>query len=161
MIENVYVHTKVEKEIQRLKNQENTPAFAAQKADQIIHALVNGAKPVMAGKLTKNGDARIKRCLKYDLGKGYRLVCVKERKSIYVLYTGSHDSCDTWMDKNKNLKVGSIMDYLKWYSGCCSSSESCEGDALSDDGCLEYDYEDILMKKISQKDLREIFSGFS
>lgn len=160
MIENVYVHTKVEKEIQRLQNQENTPAFAAKKADQIIRALVNGTKPALAGKLTKSGDARIKKCLKYDLGKGYRLICVKERKSIYVLYTGSHDSCDTWMDKNRNLKIDALMEYLKWYSGYCSSSEPCEDDSLSYEENIEYDYEDILMEKISQKDLREIFQGF-
>lgn len=162
MIENVYVHTKVEKEIQRLQNQESTPAFAAKKADHIIRSLVNGTKPALAGKLTKSGDARIKKCLKYDLGKGYRLICVKDRKSIYVLYTGSHDSCDTWIDKNRNLKIDAFMEYLNWYSGYNSSSESClcEDSSLHNEDDMEYDYENILMERVTQKDLREIFQGF-
>ncbi|MBF0468953.1 MAG: hypothetical protein HQK61_08725 [Desulfamplus sp.] len=60
---------KVEKELQRLQNQKSTPAFAAKKADQIIRSLASGTKPALAGKLTRSGDARMKKCLKYDLGK--------------------------------------------------------------------------------------------
>ncbi len=162
MIENVYVHAKVEKEIQRLQNQENTPAFAAKKADQIIRSLANGIKPSLAGKLTKSGDARMKKCLKYDLGKGYRLICVKERKTMYVLYTGSHDSCDTWLDKHRNFKIDAFMEYLKcWDSDCYFN---CGGSDLNNseicDVMDESDYDDILMSKITQKDLRSIFQGF-
>ncbi|MBF0201064.1 MAG: hypothetical protein HQK66_07085, partial [Desulfamplus sp.] len=62
MIENVYVHTNVEKKLSSLKNQETTPAFAAKKAEQIIDALVSGTKPSRAGKLSRYGDARIKKC---------------------------------------------------------------------------------------------------
>lgn len=162
MIENVYVHTKVEKEIQRLHNQENTPAFAAKKADQIIRSLANGTKPALAGKLTKSGDARMKKCLKYDLGKGYRLICVKERKSMYVLYTGSHDSCDTWLDKHRNFKIDAFMEYLNTcYSvdslDSCNSSSWCSDEY---DEEMDQDYDDILMSKITEKDLRAVFQGF-
>lgn len=157
MIENVYVHTRVERELQKLQNQENTPAFAAKKADQIIRSLVSGTKPALAGKLTRNGDARIKKCLKYDLGKGYRLICVKERKAIYVLYAGSHDSCDTWIDKNKNLRIETFMEYLNCYGG--HVVEECEHSISCEEAC-DHDYDDILMEKITQKDLREIFHGF-
>jgi len=169
MIENVYVHTRVEKEIQRLQNQESTPAFAARKADSIIRSLVRGSKPALAGKLTRSGDARMKKCLKYDLGKGYRLICVKERTSIYVLYTGSHDSCDTWMDKHRNFKIDAFMEYLNLcYSGGCSASckdSSWCGTSISESSeCYEeelmQDYDDILMSKITQKELRAIFQGF-
>ncbi|MBF0376439.1 MAG: hypothetical protein HQK72_03045 [Desulfamplus sp.] len=174
MIENVYVHTKVEKEINRLQDQENTPAFAAKKANQIISSLANGTKPALAGKLTKSGDARMKKCLKYDLGKGYRLICVKERKSIYVLYTGSHDSCDTWLDKHRNFKIDAFMEYLSCWCGDSSLNYNAlslnDGNCFSDDSTFnksdldcemeEADYDDILMSKITQKDLRAIFQGF-
>lgn len=161
MIENVYVHTRVEKEIQRLQNQENIPAFAAKKADHIIRSLAKGTKPALAGKLTKSGDARMKKCLKYDLGKGYRLICVKDRKTMYVLYTGSHDSCDTWLDKHRNFKIDAFMEYLScWNSNNCLKYDSNLNESEFDDLMNEPDYDDILMSKITQKDLRTIFQGF-
>ncbi|SLM31362.1 conserved hypothetical protein [Desulfamplus magnetovallimortis] len=180
MIEHVYIHTKVEKEFQRLQDQENTPAFAAKKAEQIIHSLATGTKPVHAGKLSRNGDARIKKCLKYDLGKGYRMICVKERKAVYVLYTGSHDSCDTWLDKNRNLKIDNFLPNLNLYEhqGLSCRANSSVTDPMEvahvdgggnkafsiktdiPDLDEEADYDDILMEKITQKDLREIFQGF-
>ena len=161
MIENVYVHTKVEKEIQRLQDQENTPAFAAKKADHIIRSLASGTKPALAGKLTKSGDARMKKCLKYDLGKGYRLICVKERKTMYVLYTGSHDSCDTWLDKHRNFKIDAFMEYLRcWSTNSCLKYDSNFNESEFNDLMNEPDYDDILMSKITQKDLRTIFQGF-
>ncbi|MBF0413500.1 MAG: hypothetical protein HQK70_12435 [Desulfamplus sp.] len=161
MIENVYVHTKVEKEIQRLQNQETTPAFAAKKADHIIRSLASGTKPALAGKLTKSGDARMKKCLKYDLGKGYRLICVKERKTMYVLYTGSHDSCDTWLDKHRNFKIDAFMEYLRcWNTNSCLKYDSNFNESEFNDLMNEPDYDDILMSKITQKDLRTIFQGF-
>jgi len=168
MIENVYVHTKVEKEIQRLQNQETTPAFAAKKADHIIRSLASGTKPALAGKLTKSGDARMKKCLKYDLGKGYRLICVKERKTMYVLYTGSHDSCDTWLDKHRNFKIDAFMEYLNcWcgdnslkYNNLSFNDDSAFNRSDLDCAMAEPDYDDILMSKITQKDLRTIFQGF-
>lgn len=165
MTANVYVHTKVEKELLRLKEQENTPAFAAKKAEQVINALVKGIKPSQAGKLSRNGDARIRKCLKYDLGKGYRLICIKERKAIYVLYTGSHDSCNTWLDKNRNLKIKGFMAHMNPYRHSPSPhrivSHNPTKDQKVDNGkSMELDYDEILMEKITQKDLREIFQGF-
>lgn len=175
MIEAVYIHTNVEKTIQQLQDQENTPAFAAKKAEQIIHSLAKGVKPARAGKLSRKGDARIKKCLKYDLGKGYRMVCVKERTAVYVLYTGSHDECHTWMDKHRNLKLDAVEPYLIRYenaviSSWCPSSNVAASDEmenrfpstsphLNDDD--DYDYDDILMEKITQKDLRELFQGLT
>lgn len=161
MIEKIYIHAKVEKELQRLQSLENTPGFAAKKAEQIIHSLARGKKPALAGKLTKNGDGRIKKCLKYDLGKGYRLICVKEKKSIYVLYTGSHDNCHTWLDKNRCLKIENFMDYLHSYN---ANRFSCKGSTHKEKSiptctASETDYDDILPEKISQRDLREIFKG--
>ncbi len=155
----VYVHTKVEKTLSRLQDQENTPAFAARKAQQIIDALADGIKPADAGKLSKNGDARIPKCVKYDLGKGYRMVCVKERTAIYILYTGSHDSCHTWIDKNRNLKLDQFMAFLNPYHA--SRKTGYAHTKRKDRRRKEADYDELLMERITQKDLRMIFQGLT
>lgn len=159
MIEYVHINPRVQKRLEELKELENATAFAAKKADAIIKALLNGRKPAMAGKLTRHGDARIKRCLKYDLGQGYRLVCVKEGNDIYVLFTGSHDSCDTWLDKNRNLKLASVrdaMESLKVKPALYPVSHEESGNIL---GAEPEDYDEILLESISQKDLRLVFQG--
>ena len=162
----IYLHTRVEKELKRLEDQETIPGFAAKKAYTIICCLAGGEAPVNAGKLSRKGDARIRNCLKYDLGKGHRMVCVKEKKKIYVLFTGSHDSCHTWLDKHRRLRVESIMEQMTPF--CASAyparatnsphrqiaKPSMKTIRSSDDLDDEKDFPEI-----SQKDLRELFSG--
>ena len=38
--------------------------------------------------------------MKYDFGMGFRLVTVKRDKIIWVLFVGSHDDADAWLNKN-------------------------------------------------------------
>jgi len=155
MIEYVHINPKVQKRLEELKELENATAFAAKKADAIIKALLKGRKPAMAGKLTRHGDARLKRCLKYDLGQGYRLVCVKEGRDIYVLFTGSHDSCDTWLHKNRNLNLASVRDAMESLKVKPAPYQERE-EILSAE---PDDYDEILLESISQKDLRLVFQG--
>ena len=163
----IYIHTRVEKKLERLKDQESVPGFAARKAQQIICSLAGGEAPVNAGKLSRKGDARIRNCLKYDLGKGHRLVCVKEKEAIYVLYTGNHDHCHTWIDKHRKLRVESIMEQMTSFSGTAFQAGviSSPHRMMTSTGPMgftedknEADEPDPL-PEISQKDLRDIFSG--
>ncbi|ACN13920.1 hypothetical protein HRM2_08070 [Desulforapulum autotrophicum HRM2] len=161
MIDYIHINSKILKLLDEANELENVNAFAAKKADAIINALLMGVKPVRAGKLTRNGDARIKRCLKYDLGQGFRLVCVKDGRDFYVLFTGSHDSCDTWMDKHRNLKLSGIMDVME------SLKVRPQKDSLSEtayctktDDKDDYDdYDDFFERQIPQKVLRTVFQG--
>lgn len=113
MIDYVHIHSRLLNQLDEFKYKKNVDAFAAKKANAVINALVAGVKPTKAGKLTRNGDARIKNCLKYNLGKGFRLVCVKDGRFFFVLFAGSHDRCDTWMNKHRNLKVQGLMGVME------------------------------------------------
>jgi hypothetical protein len=162
----IYIHTRVEKELKRLEDQESIPGFAARKAEQIIRYLAGGEAPVNAGKLSRKGDARIKNCLKYDLGKGHRLVCVKEKNDVYVLFTGSHDSCHTWLDKHRRLKVESIMEQMLPFCGASYPARAMNSPhrripELSMESSRPGNTFDETKQfpEISQKDLREIFQG--
>ncbi|MFK5952266.1 MAG: hypothetical protein QM498_04350 [Desulfobacterium sp.] len=169
MKRNIYIHPRVEKELERLKGQENTPGFAAEKAHQIICSLAGGETLINAGKLSRKGDARIRNCLKYDLGKGHRLVCVKEKNNIYVLFVGNHDSCHTWLDKHRTLSIKNIMEQTIPFGGssfparavCAPHSttrSASESGKMNDPWGGAYEETDAL-PTISQKDLRIIFQG--
>lgn len=54
---------------------------------------------------THHGESRLD-CEKYDLGQGYRLVTQrvagKEETKIVMMFVGTHDDADSWLDRHKN-----------------------------------------------------------
>lgn len=56
------------------------------------------------GRLTKNGESRIKNCFKYDLSGGYRLVTVQIRDTAFLLFVGTHAEAERWLDTNRGLE---------------------------------------------------------
>jgi hypothetical protein len=52
-------------------------------------------------KITDNGEARIPHCIKYGLTGGCRLVTVQKKGHCFLLYAGSHDDVDKWLNSNK------------------------------------------------------------
>ena len=60
-----------------------------------------GAKAFTRFSITNHGESRIKSCVKYNFGMGFRLVTVKRDKIIWVLFVGSHDDADAWLNKNR------------------------------------------------------------
>ncbi len=165
----IYIHTRLEKELERLKDQESTPGFAADKARQIIRSLAGGEALINAGRLSRKGEARIRNCLKYNLGKGYRLICVKEKNNIYVLFSGNHDSCHTWLDKHRSLKIENIMEQMLPFGGssfpaCAVRSPHCKTGRRPETGRMNdpwggIDEDADFLPTISQKDLRTVFQG--
>jgi len=59
-----------------------------------------GSRAFRSFKTTNHGESRIKSCIKYDLGAGFRLVTVNTEKVIWLLFVGNHDAADKWLDNN-------------------------------------------------------------
>ena len=59
-----------------------------------------GARAFRSFRTTNHGESRIKSCVKYDLGAGFRLVTVNTGKMIWLLFVGNHDAADKWLDNN-------------------------------------------------------------
>ena len=59
-----------------------------------------GARAFRRLKTTNHGESRIKSCVKYDLGAGFRLVTANTQKMIWLLFVGNHDAADKWLDNN-------------------------------------------------------------
>jgi len=105
---------------------------------------------------TKHGELRIDKCRKYDLGSGFRLVCVEQGGDLFITYVGAHDDCDRWIENNRRFEPE-----LNDITGENFQADGEEaGDEPHDrDDDEDMDYDDILMKQIDDNLLREIFCG--
>ncbi|MBI9075971.1 MAG: hypothetical protein JEZ02_11200 [Desulfatibacillum sp.] len=156
MIKNVYLDVKFEKQVRTVSRAGKTGARAANKVLGIIDNLVNGCAEDFGqlGSLTKHGEARIDKCVKYDLGAGYRAVCAWDKESFYVLCVGSHDECDRWIDTNRGLSlnqdlpIGRVIQVRQDVP-----SQSCS--AIPRD--MEEDH--FYPESIDQQTLRKVFCG--
>lgn len=54
--------------------------------------------------VTHHGESRIPHCVKYDLGSGYRLVTVEHEGHRHLLFVGTHDETDLWVDNHVGIK---------------------------------------------------------
>lgn len=133
--------------------------LAAQKTDDIIGRLKNQGylMPEELGKVTKHGELRLKNCIKYDLGNGYRLITIKQKNNLFVLYVGTHDECHQWVVNNRELKLDVIRDRCAVFS-VDTPNMPRQPEAV----CRETDTDDDLEQRIenlSDRELREIFCG--
>ena len=62
--------------------------------------------PFVSLEVTNHGETRIKNCVKYDLGDGWRLVTRQTEKICTFLFVGDHDDTDRWLDGHKGENVG-------------------------------------------------------
>jgi|WetSurMetagenome_2_1015567.scaffolds.fasta_scaffold06275_7 hypothetical protein len=80
----------------------------AEKAEALIARLKSGHSGItsgMADQRTPKGEKRIRKCVKYDLGWGHRIVTLLRGETLFVCCLGSHDECDRWLEKNSRVKT--------------------------------------------------------
>jgi hypothetical protein len=56
--------------------------------------------------VTDHGENRIKNCIKYELGDGWRLVTHQSDKTCTFLFVGDHEDTDRWLDSHKGEAIG-------------------------------------------------------
>jgi hypothetical protein len=158
MIRYIHSNPRFEKRLNELRISEKFAVAAAKRADKIISNLIQtgSASIIETGTLSRHGEARIPNCVKYDLGKGYRLVCVKRGDHFFLLYIGTHDDCHKWIEDNRGLlpaiHKNDDMTRMVLDTGVSEVNEKPDDDQ-------ELDYDDILMSRITEKDLRWVFRG--
>jgi len=156
----IYIHREASfrRSLGTLARGDKVASLAAYRAEEIIEKLASGDYQAIEilSRRTKHGELRIDGCRKYNLGGGYRLVCVKQEGSLAATYVGSHDDCNRWIENNRGfeLELPSLSDSLR-----VSESRESSDSRDSESEICEPDYDDILMAKIDQKILRHIFCG--
>lgn len=102
MIERMHLDPKLEKYLATLRKGSRRACLAADRVETIIMEVKRGKLPPEEKcTFTRNGEARIKGCRKYNLGAGYRLVTLKQGDDLYLLFVGTHDECDRWIENNR------------------------------------------------------------
>lgn len=159
MIRYVHSNSKFEKMLNALRTSEKMAVSASKKADEIIDNILQyGMDTPLTemGKLTRHGEVRIKNCIKFDIGKGYRMVCVKDDDRLYLLFVGGHDACSAWVENNRNYVPDPDRNNIITRHVANNDQDSPHPmDTLP----MEPDYEDLLMEKITERDLKIVFSG--
>ena len=129
--------------------------------EQIIAQLgCRGPETVeLISKRTKHGEWRIKNCIKYDLGSGYRLitVCIDER--LYIPFIGTHDDADLWLERHRN--DGFHPDDSNYRTRKIVIEESADTDDAAEKpvGGIEDLYEKQLQEKLDDSLLKTVFRG--
>ena len=160
MAEQVKIYLKIERQLTALEKQTNAPAVAAERARQIIEALIHGISPAAAGLMKPRADQRVKNSIKFNLGSGFRLICIKERKTIYVMFVGGHDQCDAWLNnfsRKKPHKNELEMD-IHLVADSVAARAIPKSEPLES---LDISFDDSLYPDISQADLRRVFKGLT
>ena len=156
----LFVHheKKFNRQLNRLRRGGKAASLAAHRAEEIIKRLSSkgqiGYEDIH--RRTKNGELRLNKSLKYDLGGGYRLICLKQGKHHVLLYIGTHDDCDRWLENNRRFQFV----FNKESREVAFEKAFEKKNKLSEDELeQQVEYDDILMKKIDDKTLRSVFSG--
>ncbi len=94
------------KRLNRMRISGGAAQRAAQEVQRIAGSVMldESAPNVLHGRLTRYGESRIQDAFKYDLGAGYRLVCVRHGDVMLLVFAGKHDECDEWLDRNRGLQ---------------------------------------------------------
>lgn len=158
MIKTLYLDAKLEKQLQALSRSDKKAVLAAERAHEIVAKLQAGSPSLAdAGSTTKRGELRIKGCIKYDLGGGYRLVTLKQGSDLYLLYAGSHDNCHRWLENNRELPVADIRRRSRRIMVDTSHTRAKCNDA--DNKAMDRKETDHFSQELDDRHLRTIFSG--
>ncbi|MFZ2447713.1 MAG: hypothetical protein WAW37_15255 [Syntrophobacteraceae bacterium] len=150
------------KQLKALGRRGGNAAAAAEHARAIVSQVIDGgtSSPRRMGRLTRNGEARIKDSVKFDLVGGYRLIGVMRGREITFLFIGSHDECERWIRNNAGLE--SLPD--KRRNRRVEIRENHPTVAPPAQGppqavAEESDYDRELLENLTERDLRRIFRG--
>jgi len=157
MIQSIHLTHRFEKQLGAMRRAEKMAVSASRKADAIIARIMdNGQSPLSeAGKLSNHGECRIKNAVKYDIGKGYRMLGVKQGDNLYLLFVGTHDACAAWVENNRGLeKPGELKRVRTLAAAQAPKKEPAPHAAASDP-----DYDDLLLARITDQDLHRVFRG--
>jgi hypothetical protein len=158
MVRSVVVGRRFEKALDDMSRGDRKGALAAAKARAVIRNIVeNGVDPGEAGHVTRYGEQRMDKCVKYDLGAGYRAVCAVAGDRALFLFAGTHDACSRWIQTNQDLDTETVLG-----TGVVHAVREPAGEAgnMGDTGAEEgRGTLDGHFMPFGEKDLRHVFQG--
>lgn len=106
MIETIKYHPRFEKQCSRLNKSGAKARKAVKKAlDVLLKFKTSKQSFGLLGSLSHHGELRVKDCIKYRLGNGYRLIVLPKKETLFVLFIGSHDQCSQWLETHRGAET--------------------------------------------------------
>jgi len=156
----IHISAKVQSRLNSLKKSGKTGMALAQKATLVIEGLAfAGTRRRLnaVGSLTKYGEKRIKKCRKYDLGGGFRLITLQQGGRVFILFLGTHDECQRWLENHSRLKKVSADTITLFEARLHDHPPDCPDHIDPEDIRLYAEDEEGL--QLSDRDLRRVFCG--
>jgi len=105
VIQFIHRDPQFEKQLDVLRTAGKKGAIAAREAEKIIHRLIHERRlPYSLNGATKSGELRMRQCIKYDLGRGYRMVTIRHEDILHISFVGTHDECSRWLENRRRLQ---------------------------------------------------------
>jgi hypothetical protein len=161
VIQFIHRDPKFDKRLDGLPKEGKKAANAARKAREIIARMLNrkGQSPERFGGLTHYGEARIPNCLKYDLGAGYRMVCISREPHLFLMAIGTHDECHRWIENNRGLDPAPDLFRVESLAVKNRPAKRPAADSKRPPAPPEGDF--IFGENIAERDLRRVFRGLT
>ncbi len=150
------------KQLSGLRRAGKKAELAADKAEAIVLDIRQyGCQcETVLSKRTRKGEQRLKNCVKYDLGSGYRLVTIRNDCHLFVVFVGSHDDTDQWIEHHRydSFEPDALLYRCE---ECVVAEDAPAGDCLESPSAkaLEDDYEEVLSAKLEESHLKAVFQG--
>ena len=152
MIEHIKYHPRFEKQCKKLNKSGAKARKAVKKALDVLLKFKTSKKNFnQLGSLSHYGELRLKDCIKYRLGNGYRLVVLIKKQALIVLFIGSHDQCNQWLETNRGAEKFCFFNQEK-VSIKSTAQKRTQGPALNKS-------EPDLFNTVEDKVLRQVFNG--
>jgi len=136
----------------------------AEKVQALLARVGDYQSPLTGMKVTNHGEKRIKHCVKYDLGDGYRLVTIQHQKVCAFCFVGGHDDTDKWLRLNSGLSISkdSSGRLIKAVKSIGIGEEKIRRETdLSEGGLIERlgaEDQDILLATVPPSVLAQLYS---
>ncbi|MCE5241879.1 MAG: hypothetical protein ABFD98_02330 [Syntrophobacteraceae bacterium] len=155
----IYCNPGLNKQLDSLRKAGGRTALVAGHVDSIIRELTSSRPdPRSAGRITRNGEARIRECVKYDLVDSYRLVGIIRDDSLILSFVGTHDECDRWIKGHQ--RTGFSWKKRNRLASCAHTPDAAAWEPGEDEAEPAREEEDPFMR-IGEVDLRKIFHGLA
>ncbi len=156
----IHISAGVQSRLNGLKKSGKAGMALAQKATRVIEGLASGAarrRLNTVGSLTKFGEKRIKKCRKFDLGCGFRLITLLQGDRVFILFLGAHDECQRWLDNNSRLKEVSTDSNALFEA--CPSNHPSDHSGNNNHEDIRQDFAEEAKLEIGDQDMRRVFRG--
>ena len=151
------------KRLEKMEKAGGKKAIVARQTRHIVRNLAdkNHLDHEVRTKLSQDGEARIKNCIKFQLADGHRMVAVKEKDWFIFLFVGTHDEADNWVKNNMNIRPDPLQGEIVPSGFVLNKQEEPEqaGELEEKGPASIHDLHVPLHEVLDQKTLREIFPG--